>query len=112
MNAELDTEEMVIESTGNVFADLGLPATEEDMLKVEIARAISNTLSKCGLTQSQAAEIIGVDQAKISALVRGRLKGFSVDRLIRFLVLLGKDVDIRISGRNRNQPGRIKVIAA
>jgi len=90
----------------------GLPATEEDMLKVEIARAISNTLSKRGLTQSQAAEIIGVDQAKISALVRGRLKGFSVDRLIRFLVLLGKDVDIRISGRNRNQPGRIKVIAA
>jgi predicted XRE-type DNA-binding protein len=112
MNAELDTEEMVIESTGNVFTDLGLPATDEDMLKVAIARAISNTLSKRDLTQSEAAEIIGVDQAKISALIRGRLKGFSVERLFRFLILLGKDVDIRISGRNRNRPGRIKVVAA
>jgi predicted XRE-type DNA-binding protein len=112
MNAELRTEEMVIDSTGNVFADLELPATDEDMLKVAIARVITNVLRKRELTQVQAAEIIGIDQSKVSALLRGRLKGFSVERLIKFLTLLGKDVDIRISGRFKNQPGRIKVAAA
>jgi predicted XRE-type DNA-binding protein len=112
MTAELDTHEIVIDSSGNVFRDLDLPTSEEDMLKVAMARAISNAIRKRCLTQTEAADIIGVDQAKVSALLRGRLKGFSVDRLFRFLVLLGKDVDIRISGRFRNQPGRIKVVAA
>jgi predicted XRE-type DNA-binding protein len=79
------------------------------MLKVALARAITNTIRKRGLTQPEAAKIIGVDQAKISALLRGRLKGFSVDRLVRYLCALGKDIDIRISGRSRNEPGRVKV---
>lgn len=112
MDAEHRTDEIVIESSGNVFADLDLPHSEEDMLKVTIARVITSILRKRELTQVQAAEIIGVDQAKVSALLRGRLKGFSVERLMKFLTLLGKDVDIRISGKFRNQPGRIKVAAA
>jgi predicted XRE-type DNA-binding protein len=109
---EHDTDEMVIDSSGNVFRDLGLPTTEDEMLKIALARAITNAVRKRELTQTEAAKIIGVDQSKVSALLRGRLKGFSVDRLVRYLVLLGKDIDIRISGRWRNQPGRIKVHAA
>ena len=114
MNEELDGKDAaVIESSGNVFEDLGLPATEEDMPKVSIARAITGTVRKRNLTQAQAAEILGVDQAKVSKVLRGRLNGYSVQRLFHFLILLGLDVDIRISRRYRkNEPGRIKVIAA
>lgn len=113
MSVERDAEGgTVIDSSGNVFVDLELPASEEDMLKVNIARAITNTVRKRALTQAEAAKILGVDQSKVSALLRGRLKGFSVERLIRFLVLLGRDIDIHISKRYRSERGRIKVLAA
>lgn len=115
MATELDTTETaaVVDSTGNVFADLGLPSGEEDMVKVNIARAITNTIKKRGLTQAEAAKIIGTDQAKVSALLRGRLRGFSVERLFVFLLMLGRDVDIHISKRYRsNERGRLKILAA
>jgi predicted XRE-type DNA-binding protein len=67
------------------------------MLKVEITQAISATIRKRNVTQAAAGEIIGVDQAKVSALLRGRLAGFSVDRLAVFPVKLGRDIDITIS---------------
>ena len=82
MNADRESgKPTVTDSSGNVFADLNLPSTEEDMLKVQIARAISNTIEKRGLTQSDAAAKLGTDQAKISAITRGRLKEFKIDRL-------------------------------
>lgn len=111
MTAEHDTHK-VIDSSGNVFADLGLSTSDDDLLKVAIAGAITNIVKKRELSQSDAADIIGIDQPKMSLLLRGRLNGFSVDRMLKFLTLLGKDVDIRISARSKNQPGRIKVIAA
>lgn len=106
---EHDTREVVVDSSGNVFADLGLPTTGDEIMKVALARAITLAVKKRHLTQTEAAKIIGVDQAKISALLRGRLKGFSVDRLVRYLTLLGKDIDIRISNRARNEQGEVRV---
>lgn len=100
---------VVHESAGNVFADLGLPASEEDMLKIEIVRAITATITNRGLTQSKAGELIGVDQAKVSALLRGRVKGFSVERLVMFLLRLGRDVDITISREHRERVGKMRV---
>jgi predicted XRE-type DNA-binding protein len=109
MNAdEIVRDNAVIDSSGNVFADLGLNMSDEDMLKVQITRAISNTIQRRKLTQQQAARIIGADQAKVSALLRGNLKGFGVERLLRFLLLLGRDVDIRVSHKLRTERGRIK----
>jgi predicted XRE-type DNA-binding protein len=102
----------VFASCGNVFADLGLPSSPEDMLKIEISRAIAHTLRKRKLTQAAAAEIIGTDQAKVSALLKGRLKDFSADRLIKFLMALGMDVDIRLSGTAGGKQGRIRVSQA
>lgn len=107
-----DDDVAVHESAGNVFADLALPYAREDMLKVEIAGAISATIRKRGLTQVAAGDIIGVDQAKISALLRGRLTGFSVDRLLVFLVKLGRDVDITISRAHKNREGTVRVKSA
>ena len=113
MTKELENaaNEAVFDSTGNVFADLNLPHSEEDMLKMEISRAIAATVSKRKLTQTEAAAIIGTDQAKLSALLHGRLKDFSVDRLLKYLVLLGRNIDIRISGANAGR-GRVKVSQA
>jgi predicted XRE-type DNA-binding protein len=102
----------VHESVGNVFVDLDLPDAREGMLKVEIAHAISATIRKRALTQTAAGEIIGVDQAKVSAVLRGRLTGFSVDRLLVFLVKLGRDVDIVISRAHKNREGAVRVTAA
>jgi predicted XRE-type DNA-binding protein len=107
-----DDDTVVHESAGNVFADLGLPHAREDMLKVEIAHAISAAIRKKGLTQTAAGEIIGVDQGKVSALLRGRLTGFSVERLLVFLVKLGWDVDIMISRAHKNREGTVRVKSA
>jgi predicted XRE-type DNA-binding protein len=92
-----------IVSSGNVFADLGLPRAEEALAKAELAQRISAIIRELGLTQIQAAEILGVDQPKISALCRGRLSGFSIERLLRFLMLLGHDVQITIKSRPRSR---------
>ncbi len=99
----------VLKSTGNVFADLGLPSSQEDMLKANIARAITATIRKRKLTQVDAGKIIGVDQAKVSALLRGRLSGFSVERLVFFLVKLGRDVNITISREHKKREGKVSV---
>ena len=102
----------VIDSTGNVFADLGLPHSEEDMLKLSIARAITGVVRKRRLTQVEAAKLVGADQAKVSAVLRGRVDGFSVERLLFFLCRLGRDVNIHISPKSKAATGTIKVVAA
>lgn len=112
MNKDNEHDVQVLDSTGNVFADLGLPSSQEDMLKVNIARAITATIRKRDLTQTAAAAIMGVDQAKVSALLRGRLNGFSVERLVIFLVKLGRDVNITISREHSNREGKVSVKAA
>lgn len=94
-----------IEGSGNVFADIGLPNADELLAKAELAIRITDILHRRRLTQIQAAEILGVDQPKVSALVRGRLAGFSIERLLRFLLLLGADVSITIQP-HRNSYGR------
>lgn len=98
-------------SSGNVFADLGLPDAEELQAKADLAIQISRTIEQRHLTQHEAAEILGIDQPKISALMRGRLTGFSMERLYRFLNALGRDVEIivRPAGRKR---AHVRVVAA
>ena len=90
------------ESSGNVFADLGIENAEEALAKSELARQIAKLIKKKKLTQKKAAEILGVDQPKISALIRGKLRSFSLERLIRFLNELGQDVSIMISPAKSN----------
>jgi predicted XRE-type DNA-binding protein len=90
-----------IESSGNVFADLGIADAEQMLTKAELAQKIGNILQKRRLTQVQAATILGVDQPKVSALLCGRLSRFSIEKLLQFLLLLGKDVAITIKPRQR-----------
>ena len=101
----------ITESTGNVFADMGLPDAEEALAKAEIASSICDILAERKLTQAKAAAMLGVDQPKVSALVRGRLDGFSSDRLFRYLNALGRDVEIVIKPKRRGAKlGGIRVV--
>jgi predicted XRE-type DNA-binding protein len=97
--------------SGNVFADLGHPRPAEARAKAELARTIRMLIAKRGLTQAAAADVLEIDQPKVSALTRGRLAGFSLDRLVRFLVLLGSDVEIVVKPRAR-ATGRARVRVA
>jgi predicted XRE-type DNA-binding protein len=99
-------------SSGNVFADLGLPDAEELKTKVQLAVAIERDVTARGWSQAQAAEVLGINQPKVSALLRYRLDGFSVERLMNFLTALGHDVEIVVRPRRRRrQAGRISVEA-
>ncbi len=89
--------------SGNVFADLGYARPEEAAAKAELAHKITKIIGRRRLTQAEAAELLDVDQPKISALRRGKLTGFSLDRLVRFLVLLGSDVQIVVKEQPRSR---------
>jgi predicted XRE-type DNA-binding protein len=90
-------------SSGNVFADLGLPNPEKALAKAELAHKIILLIRKRGLTQVQAAKVLGVDQPQVSALIRGQLTGFSIERLIRFLLRLGQDIRITVQANPRRR---------
>ena len=102
----------VVESSGNVFADIGLPNPEERLAKASLGTRIASVIRARGLTQSHAARILKIDQPKVSRLLRGRLSGFSTERLMHFLTLLGRDVEIVVKAapRSRRQ-GRLRVVA-
>jgi predicted XRE-type DNA-binding protein len=97
--------------SGSVFADLGLPDPDQDLCRANLVRAIADIIRTRGLSQKEAAELLGVDQAKVSALLRGRISGFSTDRLVRFLTRLGHDVSIVVDGRERGR-GAVSVTMA
>lgn len=86
-------------SSGNVFADLNLPRSEDLLAKAELAAKIIAEIQRRRLTQSQAAAILGIDQPKVSALKQGKLAGFSIERLMRLLLMLGRDIEITVKGR-------------
>jgi predicted XRE-type DNA-binding protein len=81
----MNDEIKVRSGNGNVFADLELANSDELLIKAELVRQISNPIAAKHLTQTKAANLLGIDQPKISALLHGRLFGFSTDRFFRFL---------------------------
>jgi predicted XRE-type DNA-binding protein len=86
----------VEKSSGNIFADLGLPNAEELLLKAQIISEIRDVVKRRKLTQSKAAALTGTAQPDLSNLFRGRFKGFSVERLMLMLTGLGRDVEITV----------------
>jgi predicted XRE-type DNA-binding protein len=106
-----EAETPVTESSGNVFADMGLPEAEEELTKAQLASHIREVIKRRRLTQVAAAALMGIDQPKVSALLNGRLTNFSSERLMRLLTTLGQDVDITVRAKPRNRAhGRIRVL--
>ena len=103
----------VTRSSGNVFADLGLPRAEEKQTQVRLAVAINQIIKDRRLSQTDAAAMLEINQPKISALANYQLEGFSVERLMRFLNALGRDVEIVVHRKPKSRKlGRILVTAA
>jgi predicted XRE-type DNA-binding protein len=108
-----DVSEQVTRGSTNVFADLGYPDAEERQTKLRLAYALNQLLEQKRLTQSSAADLLGVNQPKVSALLNYKLDGFSVERLMTVLTALDHDVEIVIRKKPRSRAtGRISVIAA
>ena len=106
-------KQLVVRSSGNVFADLRLSNTEEKQTKGRLAVAINQIIEDLHLSQGIAARRLKINQPKISALSNYRLEGFSVERLMNFLTALDRDVDIVIRRKpNSGRTGRILVTAA
>ena len=98
------TQEIGVQvSSGNVFLDLGLENSDELLVKAELAHKISSIIAKQQMTQAEAAALLGVDQPKISALINGKLSGFSTVRLFRFLNALGQDVEIVVKAKPQSR---------
>ena len=97
-------------SSGNVFADLNLLQADDLLVKAELAAKIIAEIERRRMTQAQAAAILGFDQPKISALKQGKLSGFSIERLMRFLLLLGRDIEIKVKSKAKSRDGaRLRV---
>jgi predicted XRE-type DNA-binding protein len=92
------------ESSGNVFADLGLTNPEERLAKSRLASMIYDIIEERELTQVEAAKILGISQPKVSALRNGRLAGFSIERLLAFLRKLDRDIEIVVRHKPRDKP--------
>ncbi len=101
-------------SSGNVFEDLRIDEPAEALAKSELAALIAHALRARGLTQTAAAKLLGIDQPKVSELMRGRLTRFSTERLITFLTRLGRDVEIVVreaGSADASATGRVRVRA-
>jgi predicted XRE-type DNA-binding protein len=99
----------VEQSSGNVFADLGLPHPEQELLKARLTLHIYRIIKQRGLTQVEAGKILGIKQPHVSALMRNRSGNFSVERLTEFLTALGQDVKITVRP-TRKQRGEVSIV--
>jgi len=101
----------VTEGSGNVFADIGLSNPEEHLVKAELVHQITTKMREQDLTQATAARLLGVTQPDVSKMLRGHFRQFSVERLMRFLVALGQDVEIVVHAPAAKQDPKITVTA-
>lgn len=104
-----ETVSGVTEGSGNVFADLGLPNPEQELMKARLTLEIHRLIQERGMTQAEAAQMLGVQQPQVSLLMRNRAGSFSVGRLMEFLTDLGQDVEIRVRPAAREEHGEMSV---
>lgn len=101
----------IVQSSSNVFADLGLPNPEQELMKAHLTLQIYRIIKQRGMTQTDAAEALGIRQPHVSLLMRNRAGGFSVGRLMEFLTALGQDVEITVRATHKEH-GEVSVTLA
>jgi predicted XRE-type DNA-binding protein len=97
--------------SGNVFADLERPGADAHLLKAELVTRIDKIIRERGLKQTDAAKVLGLSQPDVSRLLRGNFREYSVERLLRLLTALGRDVEIVIREPRLQRRGRLSVEA-
>jgi predicted XRE-type DNA-binding protein len=95
--------------SGNVFADIGRPDAEAHLLKAELVTQIDQIIRERRLTQARAAELLGISQPDVSRLLRGNFRDYSVERLLRLMTVLGRDVEIVIRKSRAQRKGRLSI---
>lgn len=108
------TSTKITKSSGNVFADLGLPDADTHLLKAHLVRLIGKIIEGKKLSQGQAAAVMGIRQPDVSKLLRGRFEGFSLERLLIFVRALGSDIEIKVKPSKQlkqEKPGRMSIAA-
>ena len=101
----------IARSSGNVFADLGRPDAETHLLKAKLVARIDEIIRQRGLKQVEAAKLLGLSQPDVSRLLQGSFREYSVERLFRLLMALGRDVEIVIRESRPQRRGRLLVEA-
>jgi predicted XRE-type DNA-binding protein len=102
----------VTRSSGNVFADLGLPNSEEELVKARLVVELRSHIKELGISQTAAAKLMGVAQPDLSKLLKGRVTGFSLDRLLGFVRALGTDVEIKLKPSRTKREGHMRLMVA
>ena len=96
---------IMTKGSGNIFRDLGFSEerSAELILKSSLLQALQDTIREQGWKQVEAAARLGIDQAKVSKLLAGQIAGFSVERLVHYLSVLGQDVEVTVRRAPRGQ---------
>ena len=106
------TKPKIHESSGNIFADVGLPDAENHMLKAQLVTELFRLFTERKLTQTKAAEIMGITQPAVSRLFKGDFRDYSIERLMRMLTAFDQDVQIVASPHAKaGEAGRISFTA-
>ena len=109
----MDDKEMKVErGSGNVFGDLGRPEPDTHLLKAELVARIDEIIRERGLRQTDAAKLLGLSQPDVSRLLRGNFQDYPIERLLRLLTALGRDVQIVIRRARSRREGRLSVVAS
>ncbi len=106
------SETAVEAGSGNVFANLGLADADAHIVKAELVTRIDAIVRQRGITQTEAARLLGLSQPDISRLLRGDFREYSLERLLRLLTALGRDIDIVIRQPRAAGGGRLRVAAS
>ena len=108
----MNTSDSTVErGSGNVFADLDLPDADAHLLKAELVSRIDSIVRQRGITQAEAARILGLSQPDVSRLLRGDFRQYSIERLFRLLTALGRDIDIVIRQPRSATGGKLRIAA-
>ncbi len=100
-------------SSGNVFGDLGYEDSIEMSMKSDLVRVLADIISASGKTQNEVANILGIDQPKISRTLRGQFRGLSLDKIMSYILALGSDINMTISKKkDGNSTGHFHMAAA
>jgi len=108
----MESRETAVErGSGNVFADLGFPEAEAHLVKAELVSRIDDIVRDRGITQAEAAHPLGLSQPDVSRLLRGDFRDYSLERLLRLLTTLGRDIDIVVRQPRSAAGGRLRITA-
>ena len=108
----MNTTAITVErGSGNVFADIDLPDADAHLLKAELVSRIDTIVRERGMTQTEAARLLGLSQPDVSRLLRGDFREYSLERLFRLMTTLGHDIDIVIRRPRSADGGKLRVAA-